>query len=213
MLWGRRGSSSASQQQPIDTSQLQAQQAAMAQFMKQSQPRQLLIKRRLSSRLLASLLTPRRRSRTSRLNWQHSRLRRMPLTPALIRLPLVKASSATACFRPSSHALRKSAKQRSRWRRTLLLPPEALASISECSHGLDQSRRWYSGLERSCSSSPASIREQAQAQACQEEIKQQWSTLPVTKEVTNPSTGIKEVKTEYMDLPDCHCGRCNPSSG
>ena len=33
-----------------------------------------------------------------------------------------------------------------------------------------------------------------------QEIKQQWSTLPVTKEVTNPSTGIKEVKTEYKDL-------------
>lgn len=32
------------------------------------------------------------------------------------------------------------------------------------------------------------------------EIQQQWSTLPVTSEVTNPDTGIKEVKTEYKDL-------------
>ena len=31
-------------------------------------------------------------------------------------------------------------------------------------------------------------------------IKQQWSALPVTSEVTNPNTGIKEVKTEYKDL-------------
>lgn len=33
-----------------------------------------------------------------------------------------------------------------------------------------------------------------------QEIQRQWSTVPVTREVTNPSTGIKEVKTEYKDL-------------
>ena len=33
-----------------------------------------------------------------------------------------------------------------------------------------------------------------------QEIKRQWSTLPVTKEVTNPDTGIKEVKTDLVNL-------------